>query len=283
MAALPYGLPVVNGHALVGGNVSNPNIGSPLTMPRPIAAASKDIRLYDPITTSSGLISRGDETSTALYGFAAEPSIRTEPAQIPTMPNNVDASGRTVISSFVADINNEFIGAIGQLVALTQAMVDQICDIGVYLAPVTPVLTTGGSAGSTTRNYQVCARSLMGTSNKQSLTALTTGNATLSATNYDIITIPDTPGAISFDIYLGAFFLKNVPANPGNSVVYNNTGADTVTTTAPPAQNDSGWVVNTAGSSTNVLHIVGLIDPVGTLGGRVRFKIPMGKSQYLVT
>jgi len=111
--------------------------------------------------------------------------------------------------------------------------------IPVVAQPGAPVVATVGTTGTTTDQYQAVARGRQGTTTPGAVTTLTTGNATLSGTNYNAITVPNqgdgTQGnALGYDI------LKNVGTSanpswqllgatvaPGNSV--NDTGQATTT------------------------------------------------------
>jgi hypothetical protein len=67
-------------------------------------------------------------------------------------------------------------------------------------APSAPTLSTNGTAGSTTYDYTVEAVLGTGTSPASAATAITTGNATLSATNSINITFNQVVGATSFNV-----------------------------------------------------------------------------------
>lgn len=271
---------LANIRACDDGNVSG-QYGPPVQRHYSLDPSSDAIRIFDPCELSGGLMSRGDETSTSLLGFAAAPSVRTEPPQIAAMPFSLDAEGRKLIPVHLAARNNVFEGRVKPSVALS--IVDHVglaCDLIAACPAPTPVLTTHGTADTTHRDYQIVPKNLLGYGKAKTATTLTTGNATLSDANYDIITIPDVPGATHFRIYLGGYFIAEVPANAGTTTVYNNTGADAPTTETPSAVNDTGWRIDPAATSTQVVVITDLIDPEGTYGGRVRFMVPAAKSQF---
>lgn len=68
--------------------------------------------------------------------------------------------------------------------------------------PSAPVITNGGSAGTTTYSYRVVARTSIGTTTAASdAGTTTTGNATLSGANYNIITWSAVTGAMGYDVY----------------------------------------------------------------------------------
>lgn len=67
--------------------------------------------------------------------------------------------------------------------------------------PVAPVVTTGGTAGSTTYSYRVSAVGQAGETLASAATAITTGNATLSATDYNSVAFTTVDGAVSYNVY----------------------------------------------------------------------------------
>lgn len=258
-----------------------------------VAPASKTIRIGDPITISSGQISRGDQTSAALYGFAVEPNIRQELPQFPTMPYNTDTvNGVTYKENgvYVGGGGNEFIGQVAFGLTLAISMVGAQCDLAPMMVSPAPVITQGGASGATTQYYQVTAVNAIGEAKSVAATSTTTANAALSAMNYNILTIPAVAGAIWFNIFRGTasnncVLIAQISAVPGESTVYNDIGGQTVTTIAAATQNDAGWVVAATTSSTNVCVIRELVEPYGTLSGpnttaRVIFAVPSAQSQW---
>jgi len=63
--------------------------------------------------------------------------------------------------------------------------------------PTAPVVTQHGAAGAVTYAYQIAWLTLAGNGPGGAITTTTTGNATLSATNYNIITPPACPATAS--------------------------------------------------------------------------------------
>lgn len=92
-------------------------------------------------------------------------------------------------------------------------------------APVNVAVTTGGTAGSTSRSYVVTACT---DSDEESLRSvevtITTGNATLSTTNYDQITWDDVAGATYYNVYQLVDGLHCFLGKSGDNL-YQNTGA----------------------------------------------------------
>lgn len=76
--------------------------------------------------------------------------------------------------------------------------------ISIFLPdPVVPVITTGGTPGAVTYGYKIVA--ISDSEDQHTIASpegtITTGNAILSATNYNVITITPVPGASSYIIY----------------------------------------------------------------------------------
>ena len=70
------------------------------------------------------------------------------------------------------------------------------------VAPGAPVITNQGVQGLTTWTYVVVAKDIQGNTISSTSGSTTTGNATLSGTNYNVITISSpSSGAVSYDVY----------------------------------------------------------------------------------
>lgn len=104
-------------------------------------------------------------------------------------------------------------------------------DITVYAALTTPTnlaITPTGSAGSTTYSYRVSAFNAIGETLAVASVQTTTGNATLSATNYNALTWDAVSGATGYNIWgryatgLGETFMASVY----NGESYNDKGQD---------------------------------------------------------
>jgi hypothetical protein len=67
--------------------------------------------------------------------------------------------------------------------------------------PVNVAVAVNGTAGSTSYDYEIVARSYLGTTPASSAGTTSTGNATLSATNSLTITWNPVAGAVSYDVY----------------------------------------------------------------------------------
>ena len=67
--------------------------------------------------------------------------------------------------------------------------------------PAAPAVTTGGTAGAVTWTYKVSALSGTGETPVGPAGSTATGNATLTGTNYNIVTWPAIPGATGYKVY----------------------------------------------------------------------------------
>jgi hypothetical protein len=264
----------INAPALFNGAVRN-LAGPPRVANYPISGSSPAIRHMDPVTISSGQITRATASSATLLGFAQIGNVRPEIAQIPTMPfdtQTVSGITYTMGGVFVGGSGNEFIGEIlwGQTTALTQ--IGAACDIVPAVVAPTPTLTTNGTAGATTRYYTVVPVTILGEAIGPSGTAITTANAALSATNSVNISIPYVAGATLFNIYRGTSSsngtliqtIVQTGLTTGSTTLFVDTGyasqgaAYVVSTT-----DNCGWMINPASDSHGVVTIRSFIGPVG--------------------
>lgn len=126
--------------------------------------------------------------------------------------------------------------------------------------PLAPTITNGGTAGTTTYSYYVVANDAWG--GKTLVGAVgttTTGNATLSTTNYNTITWSAVVGAVSYDVLKTNTATSLALAVTGTTV--NDTGQATATYTTPTS--------NTTGITAFVtIHHVPSGGTVG-LGNRI--------------
>ena len=100
----------------------------------------------------------------------------------------------------------------------------------VFTAAPAPTLATGGTAGTTSYFYKVVARFSSGQAATGAEASITTGNATLSPTNYNTLSAYSVTGATGYDIYRGtAAGNENVKVNstPVTTSTYNDTGGGT--------------------------------------------------------
>lgn len=117
-------------------------------------------------------------------------------------------------------------------------------------APGAPTVGTHGAAGSTTYGYKIAYHFPNGTTAAGSEALVTTGNAVLSATNYNTIAVPSCSGAgQTVDVYLttgggntpDAGFLANVACGS----TYNHQGADGDYSQIAPTANTTAGAYST--------------------------------------
>lgn len=153
-------------------------------------------------------------------------------------------------------------------------------EIVALTTPAVPTITNGGTPGSTTYTYKVVAISgtgaSLGTTAASAAGSSTTGNATLSATNFEIITFTAVTGAASYDIYrtVGGSTqgkIANVPATISQSTgvqsatyVTNDTGLTADGTTAPTVNTTAPLASLNITTLTTPVNVV--VTPVGTAG-----------------
>lgn len=95
--------------------------------------------------------------------------------------------------------------------------------------PATPVITTAGTAGVVTWTYKVSALNGSGETPVSAAGSTALGNATLSATNYNIITWGTVPGATGYKIYrtvagTSPASIGFIGVALGSSISFNDTG-----------------------------------------------------------
>jgi hypothetical protein len=134
--------------------------------------------------------------------------------------------------------------------------------------PAAPVITNGGTPGSTAYSYVVSCRSGDGQPTAGSAAGSTaTGNATLSGTNYNII---------SFTIPTGASFC-NAYRTVGGATQGKINAANL---TASPFS-DTGLVASGAAPATNLTGIVNA-NAGGSLGGWTKYSVPYTDDAFKV-
>ncbi len=89
-----------------------------------------------------------------------------------------------------------------------------------------PSLSTVGTPGTTTYSYRVsCLDALGGISPAGPAANITTGNATLSAANSNLLTLTGTAGCIELAIYRNNALIATQYAPPSGTYTFNDTGA----------------------------------------------------------
>lgn len=129
-------------------------------------------------------------------------------------------------------------------------------------SPAAPTVTVVGTAGTTAYEYEITAVNKNGETLASAVTSITTGNATLSGTNYNQITWSPVDGADSYNVYgrisgsLG--LLANVKTQTSGVWEYLDEGTASPGTAAPAANTTadvlkmgllgSGYVPNLTGN-----------------------------------
>ena len=252
----------------------------------PSTATAGPIRLGDPVVQmAGGTIVRYVPGGTALLGFAASGQNNVLPRSIASAPLLLDAAGNPLVSVYLADALTIFTGQTTS--APVQSQVLQLHDLQ-YAIPdalvPAPVVTNVGVAGTTSYSYTISALTAMGETMLGANTLNATSNAVLSSVNYNLLTIPATSQAASYNIYRGIAFIGNAPAIVGGPTTFKDIG-QAAQAGAPATINTTGWLVNNTASATQVLEIRSIdTKPVlpfisTTNVGAVMFAITAAKSQ----
>ena len=276
----------INRPALIGGSVTTFGVMEPRVDRFPMDPSSAPIRWFDPVKQiSGGTIVRCTPADTALLGLAATGANDVLPTSIAHMPLLTDAAGRVLIAVYLADALNIFTGE--TVVAPTQSNVMQAHDFQYAIpdanAPVS-VVTNVGTAGSTTYSYTIGALNGLGETLPGAAGTTATGNAVLSATNYNLLTIPVVGRTASFNIYRGGALIGTVAANSTAPTTFKDVGQP-ASAGVPATINMTGWLVNNVAQATNVLEVRAIdtkpIQPfINTFTvGAVLFAITAAKSQ----
>jgi hypothetical protein len=113
-------------------------------------------------------------------------------------------------------------------------------EIYTLIAPGTPLVSPQGTTGATTYTYRIVANNATGTSEAGVAGTTTTGNATLSGTNFNRVTWIAVPYVSSYDVYRTAGgATQGIISNDTTAVTLDDTGLAGGSETAP-ATNTSG-------------------------------------------
>lgn len=113
--------------------------------------------------------------------------------------------------------------------------------------PAAPAVLVRGTVGETSYSYKVVALNARGHSMASDATAISTGNATLSGSNYNQITPPVVTGASGFDIYrtAGGGTQGKIGSVKGRAP-FKDTGKVGDSATAPSRNTTGLWLYYTA-------------------------------------
>ncbi len=259
---MPAPLPKVLHPVFSGLQVTTRSVVEPRLKWMAVDTSSAPVRWGDPVLQiAGGTIRRATPTDTALLGIAAAGTNTNLPVSIATMPLPTDSAGRSQVPVYLADTLTIFRGVCGT--APAQANEFQTHDLQ-YAIPdamaPTPTITNAGTAGSTAYSYTITAMNGNGETLPGTAGTTATGNATLSAANYNVVTIPAQAagaGIVSFGVYRGGQLIAIVPVNGTAATVLKDTG-QAVISTAANALNTTGWAINLTAQSTNVVQIQSL-------------------------
>ena len=245
------------------------------------------IRWGDPVKQiAGGTIVRCVPADTLWLGFAATGQNNVLPLSIASAPLLTDTGGRPLVSVYLADALTIFTGE--TIIAPAQPQVLQTHDLQ-YAIPDTlapaPTVANIGVAGTTTYSYTVGALTAVGETLPGVAGTTATGNAALTAANYNLLTIPATARAASYNVYRAGLLIGSVGATTaGGSATFKDIGQPVVSG-VPATVNMTGWLVNNVAQATNLLQIRSIdtkpVQPfinTATLGA-VMFAITAAKSQ----
>jgi len=160
------------------------------------------------------------------------------------------------------------------------------------LTPVAPTITNVGAAGAATWTYKIVARNgagaTLGTTAASAAGSTTTGNATLTSANYNVVTWPSVVGAAFYDVYrtvagtsptstgLIGSVASSIVANTGlqmSTYTFNDTGVAGDGTTAPTTNTSATFASGTTNTLlTTPVNVVAT--PQGTVGSTtISYKI----------
>lgn len=133
-------------------------------------------------------------------------------------------------------------------------------------APAAPTIAVVGTAGAVTYTYTVYATSSQGDSAASAAGTTTTGNATLSATNYNTVTWVPVQGAVSYKVLRGTAII----ATGVQTLSLNDTGLASLGTYVAPAAPtgyQNAWNAGVAKTTATVAVQYGNSNLVRAFGG----------------
>lgn len=129
-------------------------------------------------------------------GTAANPSTINDTGSGTIYANQADSTGNLINKSQGGGLT---IGASSSSASLT--LQGGLSSIQLPVPTLSPTVTVTGTAGTTTYRYQITALDGQGETTGSTVQQTTTGNATLSVTNYNTITWTPVGGAYQYRIY----------------------------------------------------------------------------------
>lgn len=151
---------------------------------------------------------------------------------------------------------------------------------GAISTPAAPTVTPQGTAGGTAYSYRIVARNSSGVTLPGTAGTTATGNATLSAANFNRVTWSAVTNAESYDVYgrtaAGELLIANV-----SGLTYDDTGAITPAGALPGGNTTgAGYNVRVPSLKTSKAAIVNPGNPITTInatttigGGFLRFGV----------
>ncbi len=164
----------------------------------------------------------------------------------PTLTGTVTAEGANL--SGAVSVGGQFAPSGGMV--LTSYQTGAI-STAVVAPPGAPTVATAGAAGTSSYSYAVSAVDNNGAETEVgTTTSITTGNSTLSGTNYNVITLPALPaGAVSLNLYRisnnGGVVAGKIGIGLAPGSVINDTGQSSIpylNTNPAPRQNRTGGI-----------------------------------------
>lgn len=164
-----------------------------------------------------------------------------------------DSTGKVISPQVVGTAVNDSSGSWTQttvtgvapasaVTAALQGLIDNFTGLGEPVsalpAPPAPTVTVEGTAGTTTYNYQLTTSNQYGETVASAATSVTTGNATLNSTNYQLISWPATP----------------LPAGSSGNLVYDSNLQEAIAAVGPTWSFYSTPTIGTANGDYNVLN-----------------------------
>ena len=213
------------------------------------------------VTGSNLTLSAGLSTGTGAAGsinFAVAPALAASGTTQNAASTVVTVSPTAVTSILPITLTSGNVGVL-QTPGTTNGVSSQV------------TLSTAGTVGSTTYAYRIAAAGAGGITLAGAEVTIATGNATLSGTNYVVLTLPalsTTPGAKSWSIYGRTSGSELLMASGITAATWNDTGSVTPSG-ALPSSNTTG---TTTAPSVNIGSVKSTVS--GSSSGTAIFTMP---------